>query len=62
MWLFFSIPVIFILGGGILWTWSPTTKPKLSEFGKMLVFVGAFWLCWSLTSHYFPALAAHKPG
>lgn len=54
MWLYFSISVIFIILGAILWSWSPATKPKLSEFGKMAVFVGLFWLCSSLTTHYFP--------
>jgi len=52
MWLFFSIPVIFIIMGLVIWV--AAAKPKVSEFGKMAVFVGLFWLCSSLTTHYFP--------
>ena len=52
MWVFFSIPVIFIVLGLIIW-WG-AAKPKVSEFGKLMVLAGLIGLCFSLGAHYFP--------
>jgi hypothetical protein len=62
MWLFVSIPAIFAIFGALVYSLAPATKPKLVEFGHVTMAVGLFWLCWSLTAHYFPAVAAHRIG
>lgn len=48
MWLYFSIPVIFIVLGLVIWV--AASKPKVSEFGRLML-IG---LCYSLSGHYFP--------
>jgi hypothetical protein len=54
MWLFFTIPLLFIIFGSVTWWAASPTKPKVSEFGRMMVGAGLFCLCLSLGAHYFP--------
>ena len=52
MWLFFSIPVIFVVVGIVIW--AVAAKPKVAEFGRLTVLAGLIGLCFSLSGHYFP--------
>jgi len=52
MWLFFSIPAIFVILGILIW--AVASKPRVLEFGGYLVLAGLIILCWSLSGHYFP--------
>ena len=54
MLLYFSIPVLFLVLGCIIWWAASPTKPKASEFGHIMVAVGLFWLCSALGAHYLP--------
>jgi hypothetical protein len=54
MWLFFSIPVIFIVVGCIVW--AAAAKPKVAEFGRLTAQAGLIGLCWSLAGHYSPLM------
>ena len=52
MWLFFSIPALFLILGLVIWV--AASKPKVSEFGRLMVLAGLIGLCASLSGHYFP--------
>jgi hypothetical protein len=52
MWLFFSIPVIFIILGCIIWV--AAGNAKVSTFGHDMMLAGLIGLCFSLSGHYFP--------
>ena len=52
MWLFFSIPVIFILLGTLIW--AVATNPIVKELGRLTAQAGLIGLCFSLSGHYFP--------
>ena len=52
MFVFFSIPVIFVILGLIIWV--VAAKPKVSEFGRLVMLAELIGLCWSLSGHYFP--------
>jgi hypothetical protein len=52
MWLYFSIPVIFIVLGTLIWLLA--ANATLKEIGKMTVQAGLIGLCFSLSGHYFP--------
>lgn len=54
MWLFFSVPLIFIILGSFTWWVASPSRPKISEFGRMMVGAGLFCLCLSLGAHFFP--------
>lgn len=43
----FAVPVIVALGGGIIY-FIPVNS-KMSELGKILFFVGSFWLVYALS-------------
>ena len=40
-------PVVFVIGGALAFGLS--TNAKLAELGKIVFFVGAFWLCHALS-------------
>ena len=52
MWIFFSIPLIFIILGILIW--AIASKPRVLEFGSHMVLAGLIGLCFSLGQHYFP--------
>ena len=52
MWLFFSIPVIFIILGLLIWLLA--ANPTVKECGRLTVQAGLICLCFSLGQHYFP--------
>ncbi len=52
MFVYFSIPVIFVVLGLIIWV--AAAKPKVSEFGRLMMLAGPIGLCFSLSGHYFP--------
>lgn len=54
MWLYFSIPVIFIVLGCIIW--GVASKPKVAEFGRMAALAGLIGLFLTVGQHYFPRL------
>ena len=52
MWLFFSIPVIFIILGVLVWVLA--SNPTVKEFGRLTAQAGLIGLVFSLSGHYFP--------
>ena len=52
MWLFFSIPVLFILLGVLVWTFA--AHPTVKELGRLTAQAGLIGLCLTLGQHYFP--------
>jgi hypothetical protein len=52
MFVYFSIPMIFVILGLVIWV--AASKPKVSEFGRLVLLAGLIGLCWSLSGHYFP--------
>jgi succinate-acetate transporter protein len=52
MWLFFSIPVIFIVLGVLIWLLA--ANPTVKELGWLTAQAGLIGLCFSLSGHYFP--------
>ena len=52
MWLFFSIPVLFILLGTLVW--AVAVNPIVKELGRLTAQAGLIGLCFSLSGHYFP--------
>ena len=52
MFVFFSIPVIFVVLGLVIWV--AAAKPKVSEFGRLVTLAGLIGLVFSLGQHYFP--------
>jgi hypothetical protein len=53
MWIYFSIPIIAILIGLVMWV--PEWKSvKFREFGRLTVLAGLIGLVFSLGQHYFP--------
>ena len=52
MWLFFSIPIIFIVLGLLIWLLA--ANPTVKECGRLTVQAGLIGLVLSLGQHYFP--------
>ena len=54
MWMFFSIPVLFIVLGVLVWVLSANATVK--ELGRLTAQAGLIGLVWSLSGHYFPRM------
>jgi len=52
MFVFFSIPIIFVVLGLVIWV--AASKPKVADFGRLVMLAGLIGLCASLGQHYFP--------
>jgi len=52
MFVFFSIPALFVVLGLVIWV--AAAKPKVSEFGRLVMLAGLIGLVFSLSGHFFP--------
>ena len=52
MFVFFSIPVLFIVLGLVVWV--AAANPTAKEFGRLTLQAGLIGLVFSLSGHYFP--------
>jgi hypothetical protein len=52
MWFFFSIPIVFILIGTLVW--AVAANPVVKETGRLVAQAGWIGLCLMLSGHYFP--------
>lgn len=54
MWVFFTVPVLFIILGVLIWVIS--ANPTVKELGRLTAQAGLIGLVFSLSGHYFPRL------
>jgi predicted RND superfamily exporter protein len=54
VWLYFSIPVLFIILGLLVWVIS--ANPVVKECGRLTVQAGLIGLVFALSGHYFPRM------
>ena len=54
MWVFFTVPVLFIILGLLIWVLA--ANPTLKECGRLTVQAGLIGLCFALSGHYFPRM------